>query len=536
MDILTEDMKKELKDKFNALDINDEHFQEKAQAIIDEAILGNKDKIGETVVQRTVDEELAREKEKMFDKLATVMGKGSIEEIDDLALKDELEELAYHKIIDEASEKASLEAEGFLKEPNKETTVEDIVEEILKQLEEVIEEKKQEVEKKIQKNEDMLGKVEKRERLRSAKVDFTDLHKETKTAKGKEGKRLNRCVEAAIINLDRQIDALVAETTIDGNELQSDALKQERQKLIEEKQKLEDMSKFLREKYTKDHSKEASKLFLKEEIRQKMEGIEYGMGPNKFIKQCEGLKDLYYSECEKGNFTPEEVIAIFEKVPLNIDRKLEFPANAFTLSAIGQINDMRRRYMVLTSKEDPTKEEKVEIEEKKKYFEERKKRVEAICDGREVLPLQTEDEYIEELEDLQEDAEEQGVFRGRIARDAASKARALRLVLREVLSVRKTNGIPEAYARLREILGKNKSVKTEDLPKELMDEPVKKKKEPVVEKVPTPMPKVAGKGYGDEERMSDKSDDWYFDETDEIDEIPLDEKFLDEDEEEGPDL
>ena len=366
MDILTEDMKKELKDKFNALDINDEHFQEKAQAIIDEAILGNKDKIGETVVQRTVDEELAREKEKMFDKLATVMGKGSIEEIDDLALKDELEELAYHKIIDEASEKASLEAEGFLKEPNKETTVEDIVEEILKQLEEVIEEKKQEVEKKIQKNEDMLGKVEKRERLRSAKVDFTDLHKETKTAKGKEGKRLNRCVEAAIINLDRQIDALVAETTIDGNELQSDALKQERQKLIEEKQKLEDMSKFLREKYTKDHSKEASKLFLKEEIRQKMEGIEYGMGPNKFIKQCEGLKDLYYSECEKGNFTPEEVIAIFEKVPLNIDRKLEFPANAFTLSAIGQINDMRRRYMVLTSKEDPTKEEKVEIEEKKK--------------------------------------------------------------------------------------------------------------------------------------------------------------------------
>ena len=35
MDILTEDMKKELKDKFNALDINDEHFQEKAQAIID---------------------------------------------------------------------------------------------------------------------------------------------------------------------------------------------------------------------------------------------------------------------------------------------------------------------------------------------------------------------------------------------------------------------------------------------------------------------------------------------------------------------
>ena len=505
MDILTEDMKKELKDKFNALDINDEHFQEKAQAIIDEAILGNKDKIGETVVQRTVDEELAREKEKMFDKLATVMGKGSIEEIDDLALKYELEELAYHKIIDEASEKASLEAEGFLKEPNKETTVEDIVEEILKQLEEVIEEKKQEVEKKIQKNEDMLGKVEKRERLRSAKVDFTDLHKETKTAKGKEGKRLNRCVEAAIINLDRQIDALVAETTIDGNELQSDALKQERQKLIEEKQKLEDMSKFLRDKYTKDHSKEASKLFLKEEIRQKMTGIKYGMSPNKLIKQCEGLKELYFNECAKGNFTLEEIVTIFKEVPLNLDKELEFPVNAFTLSAIGQINDIRRRYMVLTSKETPTKEELEEIEKKKENFEGGKKKIEDICDGRKVLPLQTEAEYIEELEDLQEDAEEHGILRGKIARDAASKARSLRLVLREVLNVRKTNGIPEAYAKLREILGKNKSVKTEDLPKELTDEPVKTKKEPVVEQVPTPMPKTAGEeNKGSEEKTEEK--------------------------------
>ena len=535
MDILTEDMKKELKDKFNTLDINDEHFQEKAQDIIDEAILGNKDKIGVTVVQKTIDEALEEEKEG-FDEVQQLKEEGVWEYLQDQDLKDALGEQADQKIWDEADEKVSLEAAGFLKEPSKEATVEDIVEEILKQLEEVIEEKKQEVEKKIQKNEDMLGKVQKREQLRAAKVKVGNLHQKTKNYKGNEGKRLNQNVEAAITDLDKQIDALVVATTVNGHELQSDALKQERQKLTDEKKKLEDMSKFLRDKYTMDHSKEASKLFLKEEIRQKMEGIEYGMGPNKFIKQCEGLKDLYYSECEKGNFTPEEVIAIFEKVPLNIDRKLEFPANAFTLSAIGQINDMRRRYMVLTSKEDPTKEEKVEIEEKKKYFEERKKRVEAICDGREVLPLQTEDEYIEELEDLQEDAEEQGVFRGRIARDAASKARALRLVLREVLSVRKTNGIPEAYARLREILGKNKSVKTEDLPKELMDEPVKKKKEPVVEKVPTPMPKVAGEGYGDEERISDKSDDWYFDETDEIDEIPLDEKFLDEDEEEGPDL
>ena len=504
MDILTEDMKKELKEKFKALDINDEHFQEKAQEIIDEAIVGNKEKIGKKVVQKTVDEELEYTKE-CFEDLKQLVDEGVLEDFEDESLRDDWGEKADHGIIDEVGEKLSLEAAGVLKEPNKETTIEDLVEEILKQLEEAIEEKKQEVEKKIEKNEDMLGKVAKREKLRATKVKVGNLHNKTKTLKGTEGKQLNGSVEAAIVDLDRQINTLVAATTIDGNELQSDALKEERQKLIEEKQKLEDMSKFLRDKYTKDHSKEASKLFLKEEIRQKMTGIKYGMSPNKLIKQCEGLKELYVNECAKENFTLEEIVTIFKEVPLNLDKELEFPVNAYTLSAIGQINDIRRRYMVLTSKETPTKEELEEIEKKKENFEGGKKKIEDICDGRKVLPLQTEAEYIEELEDLQEDAEEHGILRGKIARDAASKARSLRLVLREVLNVRKTNGIPEAYAKLREILGKNKSVKTEDLPKELTDEPVKTKKEPVVEQVPTPMPKTAGEeNKGSEEKTEEK--------------------------------
>ena len=470
MDILTEDMKKELKEKFKALDINDEHFQEKAQEIIDEAIVGNKDKIGETVVQKTVDEELAREKERGFNRLEEIKAKGSIEEIEDLALRDQLEELAQYKIIDEAVEKATLEAEGFLKEPNKATTVEDIVEEILKQLEEVIEEKKQEVEKKIQKNDDMLGKVEKRERLRSAKMDFTGLHKDTKTFKGKEGRRLNQCVEAAIVDLDRQIDALAIATTVDGHELQSDALKQERQKLTEEKQKLEDMSKFLKEKYTKDHAKEGSKAILKSEIKQIMGEMEYGMGPNRLIKASERLKDLYKDN--KSIFEEEELKAIFKEFPLAFDVDLEKNLNAYNLAlTAGQVNDVRREYIEITNKgeNELTPEDEAELENDKKIFASAKEIVEAISNS-ELLPLKTEDEYTMELEGLKENAkDETGFFnKGKKAKEVVSKMNKLRLVLNEIMSVTKTGKIRPAYDKVREILNQNPTI--DDLPEKLEEE------------------------------------------------------------------
>lgn len=507
MDILTEDMKKELKDKFKALDINDEHFQEKAQEIIDEAIVGNKDKIGETVVQKTVDEALEEEKEG-FDELEQLMNDGVLEDIGDIDLKDELEEQATHKIIDEAAEKVSLEKAGFLKEPNKETTIEDIVEEILKQLEEAIEEKKQEIEQKIQKNEDMLGKVQKREQLRASKVKVGNLHQKTKNYKGDEGKRLNKNVEAAITDLDKQINALVAETTVDGHELQSDALKQERQKLEEEKKKLEDMSKFLKAKYTSEHSKEASKAILVDEIKQKMEGISYGMGPNKLIRQCEDLTLLREEYKDKG-FSSDELDAIFEEIPLEIDEELENPQNAKTLAAIGQTNEIRRLYMNLSNKETQTDEDKETIKNCKEGFEKRKSVIEEICDGREVLPLRTEDEYIEELESMEEEAREEGFFKGRKVRDVASKTRALRLVLKELVSTTKTRGIQEAYARLRTTLERNPKIKTEDIPDELV-KPEKKdvRKEIKVKKIPV-RKSTGDSEHDNSEKTPPKGDEGY---------------------------
>lgn len=106
-------------------------------------------------------------------------------------------------------------------------------------------EKKKSVEEKIQKNTDMLEKVQKRERLRESRSEFCELHEETKTAKGTEGKRLNKNVEAAIADLDGQIIKLVNTTTINDRELQIKELETENTKLIEEKEALEGMANFL---------------------------------------------------------------------------------------------------------------------------------------------------------------------------------------------------------------------------------------------------------------------------------------------------
>ena len=501
MDILTEDMKKELKEKFKALDINDEHFQEKAQEIIDEAIVNNKDKIGKKVVQRTIDEEL-EDRKGSFDELEQLMKDGTIDKLDDQYLIDELEMQAIHKIIDEETEKNILGTLGFLKEPNKETTIEDVVEEILKQLEEVIEEKKQEIEEKIQKNEEMLGKVQKREQLREAKVKFGNLHQRTKNYKGGEGERLNKNVEAAIINLDRQIDALVIATTVDGNELQSDALKQERQKLTEEKQKLEDMSKFLKEKYTKDHAKEGSKAILKSEIKQIMGEMEYGMGPNRLIKASERLKDLYKDN--KSIFEEEELKAIFKEFPLAFDVDLEKNLNAYNLAlTAGQVNDVRREYIEITNKgeNELTPEDEAELENDKKIFASAKEIVEAISNS-ELLPLKTEDEYTMELEGLKENAkDETGFFnKGKKAKEVVSKMNKLRLVLNEIMSVTKTGKIRPAYDKVREILNQNPTI--DDLPKKLEEE----KRVNLPPKFPTPMPhENTGNEQGEGEKAETKT-------------------------------
>ena len=150
MESIIDDIKKVLGEKFNGLDTRDENFQEKAQAIVDEIIEVNKEKIGNFVPHKTRDEELAREME-IFKKLSQLNIEGDLDYIPDEEVRDNLKQQAKDGIVDEEAEKISLEKAGFLKEPQKILSVEDIIEEVLKQLEEIVETKKKEIDEEITK-------------------------------------------------------------------------------------------------------------------------------------------------------------------------------------------------------------------------------------------------------------------------------------------------------------------------------------------------------------------------------------------------
>ena len=472
MDILTEDMKKELKEKFRALDINDEHFQEKAQTIIDEAILGNKDKIGETVVQKTVDEALEEEKEG-FDELEQLMNDGILEDIEDQDLKDALEEQADLKIIDEVAEKASLEAAGFLKEPSKETTIEDIVEEILKQLEEVIEEKKNEIEDKIQKNDDMLGKVQKREQLRASKVRVGNLHQKTKNYKGTEGKKLNQNIEAIIGDFDKQIEALTLATTVNGKEKQVQELEQEKQQLVAEKKKLEDMLETVKEKYTKEQYKQTSKVLLTDEIQNKMNEIQYGMRPEIILEKAEEIRKIFLENRKK--FTIEELRDIFKNVSIIDKEGSGKNLTASTLADIGAINDIRKLYIYETGQEKEKQDEN-EIEWCKKQFNKLSDHIKEIS-GETVSPLKTEAEYIEELKGLESEAERNtsSSKKGEGIQRVNQRMKGLQSVLQQVIGFVSTDGIKKTYHNVIEKLKSNPKLSRDELPDEIIEEkPLKK--------------------------------------------------------------
>lgn len=527
MDLLTENMKKELKDKFKALDMNDEHFLENVQAIIDQSISENANKIGSSVQQKTVDEALQEEKDG-FDELEQLMKDGILEDIENQELKDALEEQATYKIIDEKAERESLEQAGFLKEPSKIVSDEDIVEAILKQLEEFVEEKKQEIEKKIQKNEEMLRKVLRREQLRASRDRVNSLYQKTRNYKGTEGKQLNQNVESAIVDLDQQINVLVLETTVEGKELQSDELQQERKQLEEEKNKLENMLKTIKAKYEKekdedkdkdkgndndrdndndndrdngnDNDKEYNKFLFTSEIQDEMERITYGMDQNSFIKQCEKINEIRKNYLSEGIFTDEEISSMLQKIRLSNEDEQVIDAevindenlNAETFARVGEINDYRRGYIMDTNIENPTEEDIDRIQDVKHEFEWKK---EFICNfcypkaktigglvterfkidredeyAQEALELRSEDEYISLLKSMEEDANAKGILKAKKAEIVAKKTKALYFAIKEIIYVTKGDGIQEAYNRIRMALQRNSYIEQEDVPESLFEQ------------------------------------------------------------------
>ncbi len=555
MESIIDDIKKVLGEKFNGLDTKEENFQEKAQAIVDEIIEVNKEKIGNFVPHKTRDEELAREME-IFKKLSQLNIEGDLDYIPDEEARDNLKQQAKDGIVDEEAEKISLEKAGFLKEPQKILSVEDIIEEVLNKLEEIVETKKKEIDEEIAKKEKIIKKVDNRERLRSTRAKIGDLHQESRTFKGTEGKKLNENIEKAIVSLDKEIDALVIETTVDGKELQSEDLKNEREELIEEKNKLDDMLKAIKEKYVKDkEEKEAeSKEYMFNEnepsednldkvktdkgtVREEKADMENnmdenggrkfnkssmqtriglitnkvitGMEPNELVKQSERMREFYIECIKELGYTKDEMKEILNSTTLNyvtpiVSKSSNEDKRRFTagdLMEIGKINEIRKEYIKITSKTKITEEDKNVIKNCEEKFKDISGKIFQIC-NKEILPLQTLEEYDKELGDLRLEAQKgikrekkrerakRAIKRETKAEIACEKARMLREVLKEIINVDKSNLIYEKFNKIIYCLRRNPLVKPEMIPEELENKSNKKeslhhfeiKFEPKVEK------------------------------------------------------
>ena len=553
MESIIDDIKKVLGEKFNGLDTRDENFQEKAQAIVDEIIEVNKEKIGNFVPHKTRDEELAREME-IFKKLSQLNIEGDLDYIPDEEVRDNLKQQAKDGIVDEEAEKISLEKAGFLKEPQKILSVEDIIEEVLKQLEEIVETKKKEIDEEITKKEEIIEKIDNRERLRSTRAKIGDLHQESRTFKGTEGKKLNENIEKAIVSLDKEIDALVIETTVDGKELQSEDLKKEREELIEEKNRLDEMLKVIKEKYVKDEIEKEEEETKKDkiytfneseqeenEINKENDGEETkeqkfkmgnkednkeknmkkgksekgdrkfnklsmqtriglitnkvtsGMDPNELVKQSERMREFYLECINELGYAKEEMKetlndTVLNYVPPIVSKSSNDDKNRFTagdLMEIGKINEIRREYIKITSKTKMTEEDKIMVKNCEEKFQDISGKIFQIC-NKEILPLQTLEEYEKELGDLRVEAQK-GIKRGRKiekakrvikvetkAEIACEKARILREVLEGIFDVDKSNLIYEKFNKIIYCLKRNPLIKPDTIPEELENKKDKK--------------------------------------------------------------
>lgn len=552
MENILDDIKKVLGEKFNGLDIKDENFQEKVQVIVDEIIEVNKEKIGRFVPHKTRDEELAREIE-IFKKLSQLNIEGDLDYIPDEEVRDNLKQQATDGIVDEETEKISLEKAGFLKEPQKILSVEDIIEEVLNKLEEIVEAKKKEIDDEIAKKEKIIEKVDNRERLRSTRVKIGDLHQESRTFKGTEGKKLNENIEKAIESLDKEIDALVIETTVDGKELQSEDLKKEKEELIEQKNKLDDMLKAIKEKYVKDkdekevgkkedmfdenaspednldkdktdkgntkegieeekanmESKEDNKDDKKKDMENSTNGnwdrkfnkssmhtrislitnkVITGMEPNELVKQGERMREFYMKCIDELGYTKQEMKEILNSTTLNYVTPIVSQTSsedkerltAGTLMEIGKINEIRREYIKRTNKTTMTEEDKNVIKNCEEKFKDISGNIFQIC-NKEILPLQTLEEYDKELGYLRVEAQK-GIKREKKrerakrainmetkAEIACGKARILREVLKGIINVDNNNFICEKFNKIIYCLRKNPLLNPDTIPEELED-------------------------------------------------------------------
>lgn len=447
------------------MDFKDPNFTQKVEEIINETLKENVDKIGTLAKTKTIDEALEEEKEG-FDELKKLQEEGVLAELEDKDLENVLNTQAQNGIEDEDAEKESLEKEGFITEALKKSTPEDIVEEILKLLEEAVAEKKKIIDKKIEENEAMRKKVAAREKLRASRTRVNNLHEKTQNYRGTEGKKLNQNVEAAIADFDKQLEQLKIETTRDGVEMTDAILDEENKKFEEEKKSLEDMLQGLKDSYKKEDGKKVKLVVIEKQLEDVASEITSDMTPEEFYGKVNALREIYNKN--KKDYSEEIKKMMLEKtVKVKDDYTKE--VHEFRLGTIVDVSLMdgvRETYMKCTSKKEQTEEDKKLIEKSQKRFENNRDVLEAICgDNIEVLPLMTESEYIENFEELELDADKEGILgRGRKANKIVKEMQKIYDTLKPFIANVNSEGIASAYKKVIDKLRNNPTVDENKLP------------------------------------------------------------------------
>lgn len=475
MSILEEDKLNEIKEKFSKLDFQDPDFIKKIEEIINESLIENEGKIGKTIEAETVDEHMEKTQD-CFKELEDLQGEGILDQIEDEELRESLSEQATKGIEDEVIERESLKEAGLLEEAMKETTPEDILEEILKQLEKMIEEKKEAIDKKIEENEAMRKKVIERERLRISRTKVSNLQQKTKELKGTEGKKLNQNVQAAVEDFDKQLADLVKQTSCEGVEITEAELEEENKKLEEEKKSLDDILQKIKESYQEKDAQKAKLVLMKKKMNDVIQDITPDMTKEELEEKAR-LLVKYYGESNKEMKKELERMWAREKITIKRqDEEGQEQENTVTVMDMMNVllmNTAREKYMKEMAK---TEVEQSKINIIKGFFESGKKALEVIC-NEEVLPLQTEEEYIEEFENLEKDAQKTGFFgKGKVANKVAKKLQKIYDTIAPFIGEVEAKGIRPAYHKIAKIVRNNESIKEENLPPAILPENKHKEK------------------------------------------------------------
>ena len=166
------------------------------------------------------------------------------------------------------------------------------------------------------------------------------------------------------------------------------------------------------------------------------------------------------------------------------------------------MNNQRRNYIRYThqleTENDMSSEDKKSLEQKKEYcrktFEKLNEDVEKIT-GKKAMPIKTEGEYLEELEDVSNNLSKKSLMPsmfGKNQKKASEQMSSLRTVFTEIFDVAKNKGrdLIIAYNNIIDELQKNSKSKIR-VPEKFE---VPKQEKNVVEKVDTPIPEKNTEG------------------------------------------